>query len=116
MGTVLSELTETASLVIIDAPPLLPVADAQILLDRPEIDSCLVVARAYFTKRDQARRTRTLLEQHRVTPLGVVVTGLRDMHTYEYYGSSSSRGELLSPGENGSRADRRRLRREAKSQ
>ena len=114
MGVVLSDLSETAELVIIDAPPLLPVADAQILLDRPEIDSCLIVARAYSTTRDQVRRTRALLGQHRVEPLGLAVTGLRDMHTYEYYGSASSRGELIPDGEDGSRRGRRRLRRDAK--
>lgn len=113
MGVVLRDLAETAELMIIDAPPLLPVADAQILLDRPEIDSCLIVARAYFTKREQVRRTRAVLDQHRVTPLGIAVTGLRDTHTYEYYGSSS-RGELL-PGAPDGRRQRRLRRREAKA-
>jgi polysaccharide biosynthesis transport protein len=114
MGVVLSDLAETAELVIIDAPPLLPVADAQILLDRPEIDSCLVIARAYFTKRDQVRRTRAVLDQHRVVPLGIAVTGLRDTHTYEYYGSSS-RGELLPGAADGRRSGLLRRRREAKT-
>ncbi len=113
MGVVLRDLAETAELVIVDAPPLLPVADAQILLDRPEVDSCLIVARAYFTKRDQVRRTRAVLDQHRVTALGLAVTGLRDTHTYEYYGSSS-RGELI-PGEPDGRRQTRRQRREART-
>lgn len=113
MGVVLRDLAETAELVIVDAPPLLPVADAQILLDRPEIDSCLIVARSYFAKRDQVRRTRAVLDRHRVAPLGLAVTGLRDTHTYEYYGSSS-RGELI-PGETESRRSGRRRRREART-
>jgi Mrp family chromosome partitioning ATPase len=97
----------------VDAPPLLPVADAQILLDRPEIDSCLIVARAYFTKRDQVRRTRAVLDRHRVAPLGLAVGGLRDTHTYEYYGSSS-RGELV-PGEADGRRHGLRRRRETRT-
>jgi capsular exopolysaccharide synthesis family protein len=87
MGQVLRELSNEADLVIIDAPPLLPVADAQILLDRPEIDACIMVARAYYTRRDRARRARAILDQHRLEPLGLAVTGLRDHATYEYYGS-----------------------------
>jgi capsular exopolysaccharide synthesis family protein len=114
MGVVLRDLAETAELVIIDAPPLLPVADAQILLDRPEVDSCLIVARAYFTKRDQVRRTRAVLDQHRAAPLGLAVTGLRDTHTYEYYGSSSS-GELIPGASDGRRSGLLRRRREAKA-
>ncbi len=113
MGVVLRDLTETAELVIVDAPPLLPVADAQILLDRPEIDSCLIVARTYFTKRDQIRRTRAVLDRHRVAPLGLAVTGLRDTHTYEYYGSSS-RGELIPGAVDGRRTGLLRRRREAR--
>lgn len=88
MSETLKELSsQHADLVIIDAPPLLPVADAQILLGRPEIDAVLVVARAYYCKREQVRRTRSILDQQRLEPLGLVVTGLRDYHTYEYYGA-----------------------------
>ena len=87
MGDTLRQLTTEAELIVIDAPPLLPVADAQILLGRTEIDACLIVARAYFTKREQIRRTRSILDQQRVEPIGLAVTGLRDYHTYEYYGS-----------------------------
>jgi polysaccharide biosynthesis transport protein len=86
MGSMLKAVSSTTDMVIIDAPPLLPVADAQILLDRPEIDACLIVGRAFSTKRDQVRRARSVIEQHRLQPLGVVVTGLRDSQLYEYYG------------------------------
>ena len=86
MGALLAELTADGSRVIIDAPPLLPVADAQGLLDHPQIDGALVVARAYQTTREEVRRSRALLNQHRLQPLGIVVTGLREEKAYGYYG------------------------------
>ena len=107
MGEILRELAGEGALVIIDAPPLLPVADAQILLDRPEIDACLVVARAYYTKRENVRRARAVLDQHRAQPLGLAITGLRERHLYEYYGSPDGHG---APEVKTSRRERRRER------
>ena len=97
MGDTLHQLSSEAELIVVDAPPLLPVADAQILLGRTEIDACLIVARAYFTKREQIRRTRSILEQQRVEPIGLTVTGLRDYHTYEYYGSRAEIARRTAP-------------------
>lgn len=110
MGQVLRELSGEAELVIVDAPPLLPVADAQILLDRPEIDALIVVARAYHTRRDRARRARAIIDQHRLDPLGLAVTGLRDQATYEYYGSPDQLPGATSNGAESSRARRKRER------
>jgi receptor protein-tyrosine kinase len=91
MGDTLRTLTAEADLVIIDAPPLLPVADAQILIARPEIDAVLVVGRAYFTKREQVRRSRAIIEQQGAQPLGLAVTGLRDYNIYGYYGEADGK-------------------------
>jgi capsular exopolysaccharide synthesis family protein len=88
-GVVLADLRAEADLVILDCPPLLPVADARVLLDRPEVDACILVAREYLTTRDQVRRTRAVLEQHRLYPLGLAVTGVREKGAYEYYGGES---------------------------
>jgi capsular exopolysaccharide synthesis family protein len=71
-------------LVIIDSPPLNPVADAQILLDNPAIHAVLVVARAGRATRDEVRRARAMLDRHIAEPLGLVVTGLRDASRYGY--------------------------------
>ena len=49
-------------MVIIDSPPLNPVADAQILLDNPAIHAVLVVARAGRATREEVRRARGILE------------------------------------------------------
>lgn len=86
MAEMLAELKADDLRVILDAPPLLPIADAQGLLDHAEIDAALLVARAFQTTQDQARRTRAVLDQHRLQPLGLVVTGLKDEAGYGYYG------------------------------
>jgi capsular exopolysaccharide synthesis family protein len=86
MGRILEQLTSTADLVVIDAPPLLPVADAQALLEHPELDAVLVVGRVEYTKRDEARRAHHLLERRGVRDIGLVVNGVRDIAGGTYYG------------------------------
>jgi succinoglycan biosynthesis transport protein ExoP len=86
MQSVLRELAEQVDLIVLDAPPLLPVADAQVLLDLPQIDACLVVARAYQTTREQARRARAVIDRHPLRPVGLVVNGVRERDSgYDYY-------------------------------
>jgi capsular exopolysaccharide synthesis family protein len=79
--------------IVIDAAPLLPVADAQILLNKPAVDSSVVVARQGVTTRDQVRRARLVLDGHGASPIGLVVTGQtsRDSYGYGY-------GEIWQPG------------------
>jgi capsular exopolysaccharide synthesis family protein len=91
MAGVLRELAEDADLVILDAPPLLPVADAQVLLDNEQLDACLVVGRLFHTTRDEVRRARVVLERHRMTSLGLVVNGVRQRDTsYTYYATADA--------------------------
>jgi capsular exopolysaccharide synthesis family protein len=86
MEAVLRELAEQVDVIVLDAPPLLPVADAQVLLDHRQIDACLVVARAYQTTREQARRARAILERDPLRPVGLVVNGVREKDSgYDYY-------------------------------
>ncbi|MBA3264621.1 MAG: hypothetical protein H0T69_19560 [Thermoleophilaceae bacterium] len=77
---------------VIDAAPLLPVADAQILLNKPAVDASVVVARQGVTTRDHARRARLVLDGHAAAPIGLVVTGhaARDVYGYGY-------GEIWQP-------------------
>ena len=85
MADAVRELAADHDLVIIDAPPLLPVSDSQVLLGHDFVDACLVAARVYRTTRDQARRSRAILDQARVERIGLVVTGLRERPgTYDY--------------------------------
>jgi polysaccharide biosynthesis transport protein len=86
MAELLDEVAERHEFVIIDAPPLLPVADAQVLLGHGFVDASLIVARVYKTKRDQARRARAILDQAGVKRIGLVVSGVRGTAGgYEYY-------------------------------
>jgi capsular exopolysaccharide synthesis family protein len=66
-------------MIVIDAPPLLPVADTQVLLNNAAIDTVLVVTRSGKTTRDEIRRARSILDRHLLQPLGLVVTGVRDV-------------------------------------
>jgi len=70
--------------VIVDAPPLNPVADAQVLIGNSAIHAALIVARVDRLTRDEARRARAILDRHMVEPVGIVVTGLRDGSRYGY--------------------------------
>jgi polysaccharide biosynthesis transport protein len=81
---VVRELAGEEGLLIIDAPPLNPVADAQVLLNNPAIDATIIVARADRTTREEVRRARAILDRHVVEPIGLVVTGLRDAGRYGY--------------------------------
>lgn len=85
MTEVLADLTAGPEVIVIDAAPLLPVADTQVLLDNPQVSATLVVARAFETKREDISRCRSILEQHEAIPLGLVVTGLDPIERYEYY-------------------------------
>jgi tyrosine-protein kinase len=71
-------------MIVIDAPPLLPVADAQVLLNNQAIDKVLVVSRSGKTTREEIRRARAILDRHLIEPVGLVVTGVRDSSQYGY--------------------------------
>jgi capsular exopolysaccharide synthesis family protein len=81
---ILGELVGEGTQVIIDAPPLNPVADAQILLNNQAVNAVLLVARAGRTTREEVRRARAILDQHLVEAVGLVVTGLTDAGRYGY--------------------------------
>jgi capsular exopolysaccharide synthesis family protein len=87
-----SLLQDGKKTLVIDAAPLLPVADAQILLNKPAVDASVVVARQGVTTRDHARRARLVLDGHGAAPIGLVVTGhtARDAYGYGY-------GEIWQP-------------------
>ena len=84
VAEIISELASGDSMVIIDAPPLNPVADAQVLLNNSAINGTILVARVGQATRDQVRRARMILNRHIVEPVGIVVTGLLDADRYGY--------------------------------
>jgi capsular exopolysaccharide synthesis family protein len=69
---------DTGRMLVIDAPPLLPVADTQVLLNSAAIDTVLVVTRSGRTRREEIRNARSILDRHLLQPLGLIVTGVRD--------------------------------------
>jgi succinoglycan biosynthesis transport protein ExoP len=80
----LAELAADGAFLVLDAPPLNPVADAQVLLNNAAIHAAVVVARMNKTTREEVRRAHAILSRHMVEPVGLVVTGLRDAARYGY--------------------------------
>lgn len=81
----LRKLREQFDAVIIDAPPLLPVADAAILATAA--DGAIIVARHGKTKRDQLKAAGQRLDQVGAKLFGVVVNMIpkRFANSYYYY-------------------------------
>jgi succinoglycan biosynthesis transport protein ExoP len=84
IGEIIAELSGEDSIVIIDAPPLNPVADAQVLMNSQMVHSAIIVARVRKTTREEVRRARAILDQHMIEPVGLIVTGLYDAGRYGY--------------------------------
>lgn len=96
MASLLGELADDFEFVVLDAPPLLPVADAQALLDNPMIDVCLIVGRPYLTTRQQVRQARSILERHTELGFALAINAVKDTTSGYYYldgGSKENRRE-----------------------
>lgn len=88
-----SELKLYFDMIIIDAPPLIPVSDP--LLLGPEIDGALFVVKTGKTQKPIVRRALELLKDARIKTLGVVLNNMEHalpyyyeyhFYGYEYYG------------------------------
>lgn len=86
---VLMQAREIADVVIIDAPPLLPVSDARALLQSLQIDAVLMVARVGVTRRDRARDARRVLDQAGRRVIGLVVTASGNWQPSSYYDATN---------------------------
>ncbi len=95
LNDLLGELAREGITLVLDAPPLIPVADSQVLLNQSAIDAALIVARTGVTTRDQARRARGIFERHLLQPIGLVVTGEAEAADYGYdaYRASTGSGD-----------------------
>ncbi len=83
----LSLLTDAYDMVIIDSPPLLPVADSRSLARYA--DATIVVARNDETTAKEIAEAAELLDQVGVSPLGGVLNGY-DQPNNSYYGSATN--------------------------
>jgi capsular exopolysaccharide synthesis family protein len=106
MHELLAELRDQADMVIVDAPPLLPVTDAAVLA--PSCDGTLLVVRHGRTTRDQVGRALSSLTNVNARLLGTVMTmtprGASGSYGYSrgygYYSSnedSTPMADLLQP-------------------
>jgi non-specific protein-tyrosine kinase len=80
----LARLQAGADVLIIDAPPVLAVADAAVLSRK--VDGVLLVFRAGRTKRDQAAKARALLAKANANLLGAVLTNAKVEPSLQKYG------------------------------
>ena len=84
MRAVLAELSQQFDLVLIDSPPVLPVADAMILSSYA--DGVLLVVASGQTRRGELRRTTEKLAQAGAPVVGCVLNKAGAQPGYGYYG------------------------------
>jgi capsular exopolysaccharide synthesis family protein len=86
MTEILERLRKDADVVIIDSPPMLPVADASVLASR--VDGVILVVRAGKSRRDHIRDAASALGKSGGRILGVVLNavGPGDSQYGYYYG------------------------------
>jgi capsular exopolysaccharide synthesis family protein len=85
MRAVVAELSERFDLVLIDSPPVLPVADAMILSGY--VDGVLLVVASGQTRRAELRRTVDKLGQAGAPVVGAVLNKAAAQDEYGSYGS-----------------------------
>jgi polysaccharide biosynthesis transport protein len=85
MRAVVAELTHRFDIVLIDSPPVLPVADAMILSGY--VDGVLLVVAAGQTRRAELRRTKEKLAQAAAPLVGVLLNKATAQDQYGYYGN-----------------------------
>lgn len=87
MSDVLADVRDAGDVIIVDSPPLLPVADTHALLRARGVDGVVVVAQAHASRRDHVRAARRILDQSGRSVFGLVVTGVTTSRDdrYSYY-------------------------------
>ncbi|HEY2718676.1 MAG TPA: polysaccharide biosynthesis tyrosine autokinase [Solirubrobacteraceae bacterium] len=85
MADVLTFARENADFVIIDSPPLLPVADTRVLLRLAGVDGVIMIGRAGVSRRDRIRAAARVLGQSGQKVFGLVVTDVKLQADSVYY-------------------------------
>jgi non-specific protein-tyrosine kinase len=83
MEELLNHLGEVGDLILLDAPPVLGMADVSVLA--PRVDGVLLVARQSFSRREQVRAALKQLRTSRTHVLGAVFVE-KDARKWNYYG------------------------------
>lgn len=84
----LKEMNKMFDLVIFDVPPILAVADAQVMANH--VDASILVISSGVTDRDGAMKAKEVLQQSKAKLLGAVLNNKKEdrtTHYYYYYGS-----------------------------
>ncbi|MFV0523920.1 MAG: polysaccharide biosynthesis tyrosine autokinase [Acidimicrobiales bacterium] len=98
-GAVVERIAAEADLVILDAPPVMPVADA--LAMARWVDGVLVVVRAGSTDQKALATTLGSLRQVGATVIGLVLIGAkRPAAAYQYYQDDDHQDASPAPGSN----------------
>ena len=100
----LAGVGKTYDQVIIDCPPLLPVADTLEIV--PRADGVLMCTRLDWTTRDQATAARDALDRLPERPIGLVLTAFTELGKDYYRGYYHYRDERAPAGVAGSGAPR----------
>jgi capsular exopolysaccharide synthesis family protein len=83
LENILKQLASSVDIVLLDAPPIVAVSDAAVLATK--VDGVILVVSAGKTKRDMARRAKSLLERVNAHILGVVLNNApRERTMYAY--------------------------------
>ena len=87
MANLLKEARARFDIVLFDAPPILTNADTFVLAQKT--DALLIVTRLDQITRDQARKAARALQTAEITPLGLIVTGVRNRDEAYGYGTDA---------------------------
>lgn len=91
LGEVLAQLKNEADILLVDAPPIIAVADAAILASK--VDGVLLVVQANKTRRELAKRAKAMLDKANANLLGVVLNNVKlDSSMYRYYADAEAKG------------------------
>lgn len=85
----LNLLKETYDMIILDAPPILAVTDAQLIA--AQTDGTILVVDTGVTKKEAASKAKELLEAAHAKILGVVMNNFKmekSQYSYSYYGNT----------------------------
>lgn len=104
LDRLIQSLSERFDIVIIDSPPVLPVADALVMASL--VDGVVLVYKVGATSRGALKRSMSLLDQARANVLGIVLNDVRTQLTadydyakyYRYYGRPASPAGVVERG------------------
>ena len=90
MTEFLTSATRKLDLVIVDAPPILPVTDSQLLANK--VDGTVLVVRQGVAQKAAVRDAVNSLKKSQANILGTVLNDVRDGSHHGYYGYNSGYG------------------------